>query len=182
MSYDLTGGITPEQMSKLNELERREFNRLNNDKWYRDLKPNIKKVVDAFPPFYVYRLKDTGHLGFIYSYEDKKDDMEVPVSVTMKLTPQYNSDLVAERLIAFVPPEALERIMLRRVADMEQIISTGVKDRLMPKLANRVQAVRESNSKRRTRLREEAKWKAENKTQISMSQPDVPLILKPPTH
>ena len=181
MSYDLSGGITPEQMKNLNELERREFARLHKDKWYLDLKPNIKRVVDAYPPFYVYRLKDTGHLAFIHSYDDKKEDIEVPVSITIKVTAQYNSDLVADRMIDFVPPEALERIMLRRVADVEKLLSSNVKDKLFPKLANRVQAVRESNKQRRNRLKEEAKWKAENKTQVSMSQPGMPTeILKLP--
>lgn len=158
MSFDLNQEITPEQISRLNELERREWDKLTKDKWYLDLKPTIKKAVNHFPPFYVYKLKDTGHLGFIHSYDDKKDDEQYPITVTMRLTPQYNKDLVVERLIGFVPLEALERVMLRRVADTEKIISSGIRDIVMPALANREQALRKSQNTRNEKRKEQLGW------------------------
>ena len=111
---------------QLTDIERREWQKVFNTKWYQQVLPGkVKELVKTHPPFYIYDLKGTGHIATIHSYHDSKEDPDaVEPFMTVMLLPKYNREFLVERGIWGVPPRALERIELRCIADAEQIVST----------------------------------------------------------
>lgn len=139
--------IPEELQSKLNELERREWIKLTNHQWYRELSPRVRAIVNHFPPFYIYMMKDTEQFVYITQYHEKKEDQEQPVMLEVKLDEQYNKNLIVQRLI-LIQPEVLERIELRSIVDTESMVAQQKQAVQMPGLKNRNQALREGRNLR----------------------------------
>lgn len=105
------------------DLEREEWLKLFNHPWYQKLPERLKKLVKERPPFYLYKMRSTGHFAIIQSYnEDNKDD-SAELIITVKLKPEHNSAFVFEREIFGVPKRDLEPFKLIRVARVMDIIS-----------------------------------------------------------
>jgi len=113
--------LTPQQEEQLNELERREFNKLKNDKWFCELNAKVRVAVWEKPPFYLYEMHGTGHIATILQYIENKEDAEAPITVEVSIHPEWNRATITEHRIWGVPLDQLKPVMLRSVARMEAV-------------------------------------------------------------
>lgn len=109
--------LTVDQWSRLDSIEQKEWNKLCSSKWYlAEISERVKKAVISKPPFKMYRLVSTGHIVAITKYEEKKNDDQEPITVTVVAHPDYNADLkVAAQGMFGVPLHELHEIGLRCV-------------------------------------------------------------------
>lgn len=108
--------LTVEQWAKIDDLERREWNKLCNNEWYLTLPERVKNAVKLKPPFKMYRLVSTGHIVHIEKYDEKKNDEQEPVTATVIASPDYNAGMkIASQGMFGVPLGELEPIGLRCV-------------------------------------------------------------------
>jgi hypothetical protein len=49
------------------------LNKLKKSKWYKELSDVVRKRVDAYPPTKKYRMKQTGRIVTIVSYDEEKN-------------------------------------------------------------------------------------------------------------
>lgn len=152
----------PDQIRKLNELERREFQKMLKDEWYLQQPEKIQRTLRTHPPFMLYRLKDNEMLVTINEYMDSKSDPAFPVVMQVQAHPDFNRFLMQIHQYDFVPQEALQAIALRSVAQMEGIMNTQRSETMRQiKLANRAQAMRRAQKAEKNAFGEKNKWQAE---------------------
>jgi hypothetical protein len=116
----------------LNHFERESYEILANDPWFKQIAaaPRILLAVLQYPPFYLYKMKSTGHHAFIKSYEEAKKGYKDryakgEITVTLELKSIWNQDLLYERMIRFCPLKDLERLQHRKIAERERLVSHG---------------------------------------------------------
>lgn len=131
----------PLQLDKMGELERREMVKLHKSDWYIQLYGPFKRMVDANPPHYVYRVKDTDELCYISSYMVGKDGNPDILEITIDL--KYNpNNLTVKKVL--ITSQVLERVGLRSVASMERLIAKNTINARLTDLKNRNQALRKT--------------------------------------
>jgi hypothetical protein len=82
--------------------------KLQQSAWYKALSEKVRKRVDAYPPTKKYRMKTTGRIVTLVSYdEDKNGDCN---SVTVDLSRDDNPSLLFEREVFGVEFDELEPI------------------------------------------------------------------------
>lgn len=121
-----------EQKNELTEFEKESYEDLANHPWFRSLAstPRIMLAVLQCPPFYLYKLKSTGHHVQIKSYEIAKKGykdryLQGEIGVTISIKQVWNQDLFAEREVAFCPLSDLERLQHIKMAQMVRLVSHG---------------------------------------------------------
>ncbi len=112
-----------EILEKLTERERYEWTRFLESDWYMHLPQRLKEFAISLPPIYLYRLRE--HLVEIYQYDEEKEDIRAPITVTVSIKPEWNSQYIFERKVRFVPSEELQRDELVRVARLQKLISSA---------------------------------------------------------
>jgi hypothetical protein len=84
------------------------LNKLKKSKWYKELSDVVRKRVDAYPPTKKYRMKQTGRIVTIVSYDEEKNGG--CNSVTVDISHDENNRLLFERQVFGVKFEDLEAI------------------------------------------------------------------------
>jgi hypothetical protein len=82
--------------------------RVQDSKWYKSRPPYVKQKIDAYPPNKFYRLKSTGQIAWIASYEEREKGQCTTCKVNV--TRRYNPEVITERTVFGVPFEDLEEI------------------------------------------------------------------------
>lgn len=121
MSYG-ERALTPEQWQKMEAVEQREWDKLCASKWYNEeISERVKLAVKQVPPFKLYRLVSTGHLVKIQQYDEKKNDENEPITVTVVASPEYNSEIkIAAQGMFGVPLGELQPVGLLYVLSLEK--------------------------------------------------------------
>lgn len=112
-----------EVSNNVSDLERGEWQKLFNHPWYQKLPERLKKLVKERPPFYLYKMRSTGHFVTIHSYNEDKFDDNAELVITVKLKPEHNKEFVFERELFGVPKRDLEPFKIMAVARVMDIIS-----------------------------------------------------------
>jgi hypothetical protein len=75
------------------------------EEWINSRPPAVRAVVEHRPPWGKYRLKETGQVGMIYSYEENDNG-----TVTVKFNTEMDEFTRLPIQVFGVDPESLERI------------------------------------------------------------------------
>ena len=81
---------------------------IRETEWYQTRPPAVQQRIDACPPTQFYRLKTTGQIVPIYSYEVNHQGECNTCKV--QVLRQYNPEVVLDRTVFNVPFENLEAI------------------------------------------------------------------------
>jgi hypothetical protein len=82
--------------------------KLRKSDWYKSLSDAVKKRVDAYPPTKRYKMKETGKIVTIVSYDEEKNG--VCNTVTVDISSEDNNFLLFERQVFGVKFEELEEV------------------------------------------------------------------------
>lgn len=113
-----------EELAKLPDNERREWLTMLSISWFRELPELVQQAAIHRPPFYLYKLRSTGHLVSIKKYDQNKTNDE-DIKIVVVVSPDFNKEFVFERELWGVPAEELEKIKLLSVAKMEKLLSSA---------------------------------------------------------
>jgi Ser-tRNA(Ala) deacylase AlaX len=103
-----TIGWSMKATKKTQMSEEAVIKKLQQSAWYKALSEKVRKRVDAYPPTKKYRMKTTGRIVTLVSYdEDKNGDCN---SVTVDLSRDDNPSLLFEREVFGVEFDELEPI------------------------------------------------------------------------
>jgi hypothetical protein len=103
-----TIGWSMKTTKKTQMSEEAVIKKLQQSAWYKALSEKVRKRVDAYPPTKKYRMKTTGRIVTLVSYdEDKNGDCN---SVTVDLSRDDNPRLLFEREVFGVEFDELEPI------------------------------------------------------------------------
>lgn len=84
--------------------------RVQDSRWYRSRPPYVKQKIDAYPPNKFYKLKSTGQIVRIASYEERVKGQCTTCKVNV--TKRYNPEVIMERTVFWVSFEDLEEIVV----------------------------------------------------------------------
>lgn len=113
--------ILTEAKQASSDLEKIFWMKLLADKWFLEAPVPVQKQIVRTPPFYLYRTKTKGALVTIKEYKEKKDDDNPTILIVVSLHPDWNPQLLYERMILGVPEEELERVDIVEIARIKQV-------------------------------------------------------------
>jgi len=83
---------------------------IKETEWYQGRPTIVQRRIDEYPPQFLYRKKDTGHVVELYSYDEGEDGLCKTCTI---LILQKNNDhmrIAMERRVFGVPFDDLERL------------------------------------------------------------------------
>lgn len=75
--------------------------------WYRTRPLAVQKRIDEYPPTWLYRMRSTGQIVYLYSYTEEDDVCDTCI---VDIVPAYNPGMIVARRVFDVSLNDLEKL------------------------------------------------------------------------
>jgi hypothetical protein len=88
-------------------FRREEFHAPEWEAWLDERPPEIRELAARMPPWFLYRLKSSGHIVTIAAFSEHEAG---PPTLRVHVLRRYNPHILMERTVFGIPPEDLEML------------------------------------------------------------------------